>query len=114
VGEYVKLTGKGNKERMVYVLPKLRKVIEPIPDIGFLFTQYHPDTLSKWFHRYALEVGIDTRLHDLRHSFATYYLNKGGTMETLQKILGHSNISTTQIYGKIVDETIKKEMEKMG
>ncbi|OPY78091.1 MAG: Tyrosine recombinase XerC [Syntrophorhabdus sp. PtaU1.Bin153] len=54
----------------------------------------------------------DFRFHDLRHTFATHFLLRGGKIENLQHILGHSDIKQTMKYAHIVDEYKKRDMEK--
>jgi len=106
--------GKGLKERVVRLLDPIYKVLYPVKkDVGKVFFQYHPDTVSKMFHALAKSCGVNARLHDLRHSCATYLLKSGVPPEVVQKILGHSQITTTQIYAKVLDEVVKKEMEKL-
>lgn len=113
-GHTCKVMGKGGKERSVPLLPPVLKALEPIKkDIGKVFVQYHPDTLSKKFHALAVACGIDARLHDLRHSCATYLLKSGVDIRVVQKILGHTQISTTTIYADVLDDLAKKEMEKL-
>jgi site-specific recombinase XerD len=82
-------------------------------DIGHVFRQWHPDTTSKMFHSIARLCGADARLHDLRHSCATYLLKSGVPMEYVQKILGHASIKTTQIYAEVLQGVMQKEMEKL-
>ena len=109
-----KVTGKGNKERMVPLHGEVIKVLESGKrDIGRVFTQHHPDTWSKRFHQLAKSVGINTRLHDLRHSAATYMLASGIDIREVQAILGHAQISTTTIYADVLDSMKIKAINKM-
>jgi site-specific recombinase XerD len=95
-------------------MPPIIEALEPIKkDIGKIFIQYHPDTLSKKFHAYALSCGIKARLHDLRHSAATYMLKSGIDIRVVKEILGHAQISTTMIYTHVLDEIKQKEMGKL-
>jgi site-specific recombinase XerD len=105
---------KGRKDRRVPLVPKVMEVLQPImKDIGKVFMQYHPDTVSKMFHKLAKECGINARLHDLRHSAATYMLKSGIPIQVVKEILGHSKLSTTEIYSHVLDEIKKTEMNKL-
>jgi site-specific recombinase XerD len=61
-------------------------------------------------------IGIHKTIthHVARHTFATRALNRGIPIEVVQKLLGHTDLKTTQIYAKMLTSTIVKEMEKMG
>lgn len=121
--------GKGSKERMVPVgeaaqaalkkylavreqfLPK-KKSNSPwmFPSVG---TSGHltRDGFAKMLKEMAVAAGlIPSRVspHVLRHSFATHLLSHGADLRTLQQLLGHSDISTTQIYTHVLDERLKK------
>lgn len=109
-----KVTGKGNKERIVPLHGEVIHQLEPIKrDIGRCFKQYHPDTWSKRFHQLSKSCGIDARLHDLRHSAATYMLSSGIDIREVQAILGHAQISTTTIYADVLDSMKIRAINRM-
>lgn len=112
---YLRIVGKGNKERLV-PLGQLacewieRYLAESRPQLyhsatDYLFLTQHGGIMSRqnfWYaiKRYALQAGIETELspHTLRHAFATHLLNHGADLRVVQMLLGHSDLSTTQIY----------------
>jgi len=105
---------KGHKDRRVPLLPWAISALEPIKkDIGRVFPEWHPDTVSKWFHSLALSCGVTARLHDLRHSAATYMLKSGIPIQAVKEILGHAHLSTTMIYSHVLDDVLSAEMGKM-
>jgi len=105
---------KGKKNRKVPLLPPVIEVLAPIKkDIGRVFPNWHPDTVSKMFHRIAVACEVKARLHDLRHSAATYMLKSGIPLQVVKEILGHSQLSTTMIYSHVLDDVIASEMAKM-
>ncbi|MGC9976226.1 MAG: tyrosine-type recombinase/integrase [Syntrophales bacterium] len=112
--DMITLQGKTG-ERTIPMLPAVRDVLEPIrKDIGRVFADWHRDTVSHWFKEIAVSVGAtEHRLHDLRHTAATYMLKSGIDLEVVQRILGHTHISTTQIYAKVLDEILKVQMKKL-
>jgi integrase/recombinase XerD len=123
----LRVTGKGGKDRLVPVgelaleriaayladaRPALAKGRQPpalfLSKRGAGMTRQMFWTLVK---RYALAVGINPKRispHVLRHSFATHLLNHGADLRALQMLLGHSSLSTTQIYTLVAKEGLKR------
>ena len=123
----VRIIGKGGKERLV---PLGEAAIESIlaymkvsrPELmqghgltNAVFVTRRGSAMTRqafWYliKRYAKVVGIDTDLlspHTLRHAFASHLLNHGADLRVVQMLLGHSDISTTQIYTHIADQRLK-------
>ena len=110
-GGTARVIGKGDKERIVPLLPEVVKVLEPLrKDIGPVFPGCHPDTITHRFQALARTCGISCRLHDLRHSAATYMLASGTPINVVQAILGHASVTTTQVYAKTLAEVVKREV----
>lgn len=109
-----RILGKGRKTRIVPVGRTACEVIgtwlpirarhcpeqEPAMFINRNGTRLGPRSVQQRFRRWALLRGLDTRLHPhaLRHSFASHLLESGGDLRAVQELLGHANLSTTQIY----------------
>lgn len=120
---FLRCTGKGSKERIIPVggkaLESLRIYMEESgarrregPEIfatrlGGKFTR---QGLWKTVKKYALKAGIRGNVtpHMLRHSFATHLLERGADLRSVQEMLGHSSISTTQIYTHVNSSRLKK------
>lgn len=126
--EIVKVFGKGSKERLVPIgshaiywieqyLVKVRPVLaKKVVSGNFLFLNSRGRKLSrmgfyKILRRYVNEAGIDKNVHPhtIRHSFATHLLERGADIRIVQELLGHSKISTTQIYTHI-DRTMLRDV----
>jgi integrase/recombinase XerD len=122
----VRIMGKGGKERLVplgevAVGWLVEFVRGPRPDLlrgrvsDFLFPTARSDCMSRqafWqlIKRYALQAGVAKPLspHTLRHAFATHLLNHGADLRVVQMLLGHSDLSTTQIYTHVARERLKQ------
>ncbi len=122
---FLRCIGKGDKERVV---PLGRKAVESIQrylhssrpyfikrgNIPVLFVSRLGKSISRqsmWkiIKRYAREAGIKKNIkpHILRHSFATHLLERGADLRSVQEMLGHSDISTTQIYTHVNKDRLK-------
>lgn len=119
---FVRCIGKGSKERIVPLgasaasalaaYLQVRQVRKPT---NYLFLNHRGEKLSRmgfWkiLRAYALQAHIKKRLtpHVLRHSFATHLLERGADLRAVQTMLGHSNISTTEIYTHVMRERLKE------
>ncbi len=126
----VRCFGKGNKERLVPVYPQAAKVVEEYvkqarPRLVHndteqaLFVNQRGERLTRqglWqiLKAYAKSAGLGKQItpHTLRHSFATHMLSGGADLRSVQEMLGHANISTTQIYTHLSSEHIRRTYDK--
>ena len=129
-GGYVRCFGKGNKERIVPVYEQVahtvKKYIEETrPQLvrnkneQALFLNPRGERLTRqgfWqkLKEYAKSASLDIKIspHTLRHSFATHMLSGGADLRTVQELLGHANISTTQVYTHLTTEHVRRTYEK--
>jgi integrase/recombinase XerD len=120
----LRVRGKGSKERLVPLgdeaqhwivryLKEARPLLHPRPEPALFITQRGAAMTRQGFwlliKRYAVLAGVRSTLspHTLRHSFATHLLNHGADLRVVQLLLGHSDLSTTQIYTHIAREGLK-------
>jgi integrase/recombinase XerD len=127
---FVKCFGKGSKERIIPVgkealqslkeyLSKARPGFEKPKSPGLLFLDRLGKKLSRqglWYiiKKYVKLAGVrlGASPHTLRHSFATHLLEMGADLRSVQEMLGHSSISTTQVYTNVSRERLRKDYEK--
>ena len=126
----VKTMGKGSKERIIpigdYALNALKIYINDYRSTLFkrevndyLFLNNHGKKMTrqgffKIIKKLAKEAGISTEIspHTLRHSFASHLLKYGADLRTIQELLGHSDISTTQVYTHIENEELRNNYDE--
>ena len=128
--EMIKVFGKGSKERIIPVndvaLNSLQEYLKfgrgellGTKDSEFVFissrhTKITRQAFFKFLKKLCEEKGIKKNIspHILRHSFATHLLNNGADLRIVQELLGHSDISTTQIYTHLSNQKLESEYEK--
>lgn len=122
---YVRILGKGNKERIVpiprWLSPLLERWHKECGSLqsGRLFLNKNGRPLTSRGIQYRMQmhadrIGMPLKIHPhmLRHSYATHLLDGGADIRTVQELLGHSSLSTTQIYTHISNESLKKAASK--
>lgn len=125
VGRTVKVTGKGDKDRVVYFSVRARLMIQEYfvarkgGDGLFCsskspYEPLKPRAIQRLIRAVSERAGLDRRVHPhlLRHTFATHALNSGMDVTVIQRLLGHEDVSTTQIYAELNDETVKHQYNK--
>lgn len=123
---YVRVIGKGDKERLVPIgemaleaasdyIREARPLLLKGRVSDTLFVSNRGSAMSRqafWYiiKKYAEQVGIQGEIspHTLRHAFATHLVNNGADLRVVQLLLGHSSLSTTQIYTHVAKERLKK------
>jgi len=116
----IRVIGKGNKERIVPYYPRLNELIEyAMEGFPFLFvsnrgTKVSPRSVQLLLDSVKIKAGleIDIHPHMLRHSFATHLLDNGADLRTVQELLGHENLSTTQLYTHLTYDRLKGAVDK--
>jgi integrase/recombinase XerC len=128
-GDVMRVVGKGRKERLVFLGRSARETIADYlslgrprlfaagraPDAAALFlnkngTRLTDRSVRTIVHRYIAEAALatDATPHTLRHSFATHLLENGADLRSVQELLGHASLATTQIYTHVTREQLRK------
>lgn len=123
--ELVRVYGKGSKERIVPLgshartsiliyLQKGRPLLQKSPQEALFLNKYgsrlSERSIRNVLNKYVEEVALNQKIspHTLRHTFATHLLNAGADLRSVQELLGHVKLSTTQIYTHLTRENIKQ------
>jgi len=128
----IRVFGKGSKERVVpvsnsaklyienYILRVRHKLIQPGKFTDYLFLNnrgagFSRQGIWKKIKEYAKLAGIEKNIspHKLRHTFATHLLEGGADLRSLQMLLGHSSINTTEIYTHVEQQKIRNEFNRL-
>jgi len=127
--EYIQVIGKGNKERIaplgIVAKNALLKYLDSIKlnsvksNTGYIYLSYRSKKLTRMsvyniIKKYVklAEINKNVSPHTIRHSFATHMIEGGADLRIVQELLGHENISTTEIYTHL-DKTYLKEVHKL-
>jgi site-specific recombinase XerD len=116
------ITGKGNKDRHIYfskkILDQIHKYLESRPNVktNALFisergNRINKVTVQQMIKRVLELAGLQGKTHKLRHTFATQQYQSGVDLRKLQELLGHSDISTTQIYTQVAKKDLQQAAE---
>ncbi len=124
----IRVFGKRGKERVVFIgeaaknavneyLSEVRPKLLSRKKENALFLNRRGGRLTRQaahlrFHNITGVLGVDATIHTLRHSFATHMLSHGADIRSVQEMLGHSDIKTTQIYTHLNTETLLSEFDK--
>ena len=122
-GDFIKVQGKGNKERIIPIIPIVKTYIDKYVDlcpfqkmdcehlfVGKRGKKLNPRIVQQEISNLRLQLGLPatTTPHALRHSFATHLLSAGGDLRTIQELLGHVSLTSTQIYTDVDEARLMK------
>ena len=123
--KYIRCFGKGSKERIIPIGETAKRVVSDyLPQRNFLIKKYNIDTkkllisdngkpvnrqfVYSFIHEQGKLIHKNISPHTLRHSFATHLLENGADLRIVQELLGHSDVSTTQLYTHISKKRLKE------
>ena len=126
---FVKILGKGNKERVIPIPEKTKKLMNLYASntrslwlkkstnrffINHFGKPIYSEYVEKMLRETNIKAGIKKHLtpHKLRHSYATHLLEGGADLRVIQELLGHSDISTTEIYTHVEQERLKESYKE--
>lgn len=128
---YLSVLGKESKERMIPFYPRCRKVLELYinearpellkdkEDPGILFLNQHGKPITSRSIQNICEkrgelanLNIHVHPHMIRHSFATHLLDNGADLRVVQELLGHENLTTTQIYTHVTQDRLQRVVDE--
>jgi integrase/recombinase XerC len=131
VGQTLRISGKGRRDRISPIAPLALRSIRLYLDMRnadprsgqfdakALYVNKHGQRLStrsvrRKLDKYLTSAGLDPAIspHTLRHSFATHMLNNGADLRTVQELLGHQSLSTTQIYAQLSSQKAKEQYDE--
>lgn len=125
--DFVRIRGKGNKERIVPLLPVVIDAVDAYVEkcpykmrpgeplfLGARGERLSPRIIQRQLQKIRIYLGLPESLtpHALRHSFATHLLAEGTDLRSIQELLGHSSLATTQRYTDVHIETLKREYRR--
>lgn len=126
--DFVRIRGKGNKDRIVPVLPQIRDAINAYVAecpyhlhngealfLGARGERVSPRIIQRQLQKIRAVLGLPDNLtpHALRHSFATHLLAEGTDLRSIQELLGHASLTTTQRYTDVNIDKLKEEYSKL-
>lgn len=122
----IRLIGKGNKERKAFLTPDISDTLDEWFEVrtekpGYLFAKFtkshrllldrpmHPSSIDRIVRKYCVAANIDpVTPHDLRRTFATRLIDKNVDLVTVKNLMGHANISTTSLYDRRGEDTMRR------
>lgn len=107
----ITVVGKGNKRAVIPLHPVLVDLAQQMPDVGYWFTPWdRPDepinakSCGQAISRAMRRAGVDATAHQLRHWYGTSLLESGADLRTVQELMRHESLATTQIYTRVTSE----------